>query len=226
MNDEACSRTAALLGEKAMARLASAHVLVVGVGGVGSWCAEALLRTGVGHLTLMDDDVVAASNLNRQCQATEATLGRPKADALRERLLSICPDADVTAQTVRFTGPEDISGFDAVVDAIDSVECKAALVLKACELKIPVVSSMGAALRTDPSRVRVTRFDKVSGDGLARALRRRFRDGGRVLPRFDCVWSDEPPRRIAVRGSIMPVTATFGMCLASRTIGSLIDFCH
>ncbi|MBR3223632.1 MAG: ThiF family adenylyltransferase [Kiritimatiellae bacterium] len=226
MNGESCSRTAALLGEAAMERLASAHVLVVGVGGVGSWCAEALVRTGAGHLTLIDDDVVAASNLNRQCQATEATLGRPKVDALRERLLSISSCADVTARAVRFTGSEDISGFDAVVDAIDSVDSKAALVLKACELKIPVVSSMGAALRTDPTRVRVTRFDKVSGDGLARALRRRFRVERRVLPRFDCVWSDEPPRRIAVRGSIMPVTASFGMCLASRVIEILTDFCH
>ena len=222
MNGEALSRSAALLGEEAMARLAAARVLVVGVGGVGSWCAEALLRTGVGRLVLMDDDSVAPSNLNRQCPATAATLGRLKAEVMRERLLAIRPDAEVEAVCARFTGAEDIRGFDAIADAIDSVDCKAALVLKAAELGTPIVSSMGAALRLDPTRVRVTRFDKVAGDGLARALRRRFRAAGGGLPRFDCVWSDEPPRSCRERGSLMAVTATFGMCLAARIVELLV----
>ena len=221
MNGEALSRSAALLGEEAMGRLAAARVLVVGVGGVGSWCAEALLRTGVGRIVLMDDDTVAPSNLNRQCPATAATIGRPKAEAMRERLLAIRPDAEVEAVCARFTGAEDIRGFDAIADAIDSVDCKAALVLKASELGTPIVSSMGAALRLDPSRVRVTRFDKVAGDGLARALRRRFRDCG-ARPRFDCVWSEEPPRACQERGSLMAVTATFGMCLAARIVELLV----
>ncbi|MBO7684143.1 MAG: ThiF family adenylyltransferase [Kiritimatiellae bacterium] len=214
----AFSRSAALLGEEAVRRLADAHVLVVGVGGVGSWCAEALVRTGVGHVAVMDDDVVAASNLNRQCPATAASVGRRKVDAMRERLLAVNPSCDVAALAARFTGAEDIGGFDAVVDAIDSVACKAALIAKAAELGIYVVSSMGAALRSDPTRVRVSRFDRVSGDGLARALRRRFRAEGRGIPRFECVWSDEPPQKTAERGSLMQVTATFGMCLAARVI--------
>ena len=218
MNGEAISRSAALLGAEAMKRLAAARVLVVGVGGVGSWCAEALVRTGIGNLTLMDDDVVVASNLNRQCPATVAALGRPKVEAMRDRLLSIDPSADVAARAERFTGAEDIGGFDVVVDAIDSVACKAALVLKAVDGGTPVVSSMGAALRVDPTKVRVTRFAKVEGDGLARALRRRFRADGRVPPAFDCVWSTEAPRDCAERGSLMQVTATFGMCLASRAV--------
>lgn len=218
MNAEAFSRSAALLGREAMERLAAARVLVVGVGGVGGWCAEALVRTGVAHLSVMDDDTVAASNINRQCPATPATVGRLKVEAMRERLLSVNPDADVEALPVRFTGAEDVSGYDVVADAIDSVACKAALILKASELGVPVVSSMGAALRTDPSRVRVTRFEKVSGDGLARALRRRFRAEGRFPGRFDCVWSDEPPRGCEVRGSLMQVTAAFGMCLAARVV--------
>ncbi|MBR2838137.1 MAG: ThiF family adenylyltransferase [Kiritimatiellae bacterium] len=204
-----------------MERLAASRVLVVGVGGVGGWCAEALLRTGVGHLAVMDDDTVAESNLNRQCPATAAALGRLKVEAMRERLLSVDPGADVAALAARFTGAEDVSGYDAVVDAIDSVDCKAALILKASELGVPVVSSMGAALRTDPSRVRVTRFEKVAGDGLARALRRRFRAEGRSPGRFDCVWSDEPPRHCGERGSLMQVTAAFGMCLAARVVDIL-----
>ena len=222
MTEGAFSRSAALLGEEAMARLAAAKVLVVGVGGVGGWCAEALVRTGVGHITAMDDDVVAESNLNRQCPATVAAIGRMKVDAMRERLLAINPVADVYARAERFTGAEDIDGYDAIVDAIDSVDCKAALVLKACEMGVPVFSSMGAALRTDPTKVKVTRFDKVSGDGLARALRRRLREGGRALPRFDCVWSEEAPRACEERGSLMQVTATFGMCLAAAVVNYLV----
>ena len=204
-----------------MERLAAASVLVVGVGGVGGWCAEALVRTGVGHITVMDDDVVAESNLNRQCPATVAAIGRMKVDAMRERLLAINPVVDVYVRAERFTGAEEICGYDAIVDAIDSVDCKAALLLKAFEMGVLVFSSMGAALRTDPTRVKVTRFDKVEGDGLARALRRRFREGGRELPKFDCVWSDEPPLACEGRGSLMQVTATFGMCLAARVVDML-----
>ena len=219
VTEGAFSRSAALLGEAAMSRLAAARVLVVGVGGVGGWCAEALVRTGVGHISVMDDDVVAESNLNRQCPATASAIGRMKVDAMRERLLAINPVADVEARAERFTGAEDIGGYDAIVDAIDSVDCKAALVLKACEMNTPIFSSMGAALRTDPAKVRVTRFDKVSGDGLARALRRRFRESGRRgLPRFECVWSEELPRACEGRGSLMQVTATFGMCLAAAVV--------
>ena len=221
MMEDAFSRSAALLGAEAMARLAAARVLVVGVGGVGGWCAEALVRTGVGHIAVMDDDVVAESNLNRQCPATVAAIGRMKVDAMRERLLAINPVVDVYARAERFTGEEDIGGYDVVVDAIDSVDCKAALILKAAEMNTPIVSSMGAALRTDPTRVKVTRFAKVAGDGLARALRRRLRDAGGAIPEFECVWSDEPPLGCESRGSLMQVTATFGMCLAAKVVGIL-----
>lgn len=214
-------RSAAVYGPSAMARLASARVAVIGVGGVGSWCAEALARTGVGHLILIDDDLVAASNLNRQCPATSLSLGRAKVEAMRERLLAIVPDLDVAAHTVRYTGGE-LPACDLVVDAIDSVDCKTALVLAAVDAGLPVISSMGAALRTDPTRVRVTDFAKVEGDGLARALRHRFREQGRALPKFPCVWSAEPPLALESRGSVMTVTATFGMCLAATAINLLI----
>ena len=238
---EAFSRSEQVLGPTAMARLRAARVLLVGVGGVGSWCAEALVRTGVGHVTIMDDDRVVASNLNRQCPATVQTLGEPKVEAMKERLLSINPACEVVARCERFTVPStsclqlgqrtsssvDLPplAFDAVVDAIDSVDCKAELILGATAAGVPIVSSMGAALRKDPTKVRVTRFEKVEGDGLAKALRQRFKKLQRFpATKFNCVWSDERPCEAAqeFRGSLMQVTATFGMCLASEVIDLLI----
>ena len=215
-----------MLGSEAMKRLAEARVLVVGVGGVGSWCAEALVRTGLGHITLVDDDTVAESNVNRQCPATAATVGRPKVEAMAERLRAINPQADVTAKCERFEG---VGKFNAVVDAIDSVDCKAELILGATEAGVPIVSSMGAALRFDPTKVKVTRFEKVEGDGLARALRQRFKKLNRFpAAKFSCVWSTEQihenqttkqsNNQTISKGSLMPVTATFGMCLASEAI--------
>ena len=222
-----------------MARLKAARVFVVGVGGVGSWCAEALVRTGVGQITIMDDDVVAESNVNRQCPATAATVGRPKVEAMAERLRAINPDCEIAALKERFTSTVNLNlqpQPSLVVDAIDSVDCKAELILGATEAGVPIVSSMGAALRLDPTKVKVTRFEKVEGDGLARALRQRFKKLGRFPKgKFSCVWSSESPvgrsvpdRRGAQgtarptigegKGSLMPVTATFGMCLASETI--------
>ena len=213
-----------------MKRLKAARVLVVGIGGVGSWCAEALVRTGLGHVTLMDDDVVAASNVNRQCPATAATIGHPKVEAMAERLRVVNPGADVEARNSRFSSAASFSSldsFDLIVDAIDSVDCKAELILGATEAGVPIVSSMGAALRLDPTKVKVTRFEKVEGDGLARALRQRFKKLGRFPKgKFSCVWSGEAPVTAPVaetatvrpKGSLMPVTAAFGMCLASETI--------
>ena len=223
------SRSEALLGGAAMKRLAEARVLVVGVGGVGSWCAEALVRTGLGHVTLVDDDVVAESNINRQCPARVATIGLPKVEAMAERLRAINPECDVEAVNARYPS-SSVScpkSFDLVVDAIDSVDCKAELILGATETGVPLVSSMGAALRLDPTKVRVSRFEKVEGDGLARALRQRFKKLGRFPKgKFSCVWSGEVPVTTPVRedadgtvkGSLMPVTVTFGMCLASEAI--------
>ena len=224
------SRSEALLGAEAMKRLAEARVLVVGVGGVGSWCAEALVRTGLGHITLVDDDVVAESNVNRQCPATAETVGRAKVEAMAERLRVINPDCEVEARNSRFSSAASISSlssFDLIIDAIDSVDCKAELILGATEAGVPIVSSMGAALRLDPTKVKVTRFEKVEGDGLARALRQRFKKLGRFpSAKFSCAWSTEhaieqsnnPNNRTISKGSLMQVTAVFGMCLASEAI--------
>ena len=192
------SRSEALLGVEAMARLQAARVLVVGVGGVGSWCAEALVRTGVGKITLVDDDVVVESNVNRQCPATTATVGRAKVEAMAERLRAIDPGCEIEAMNARWpieqSNNRTIEQFSIVVDAIDSVDCKAELILSTTEAGVPVVSSMGAALRLDPTKVKVTRFEKVEGDGLARALRQRFKKLHRFPKgKFSCVWSSEPP---------------------------------
>lgn len=225
MQEAFFSRTRAILGEGAMERLKAAHVLVVGVGGVGSWCAEALVRTGVGAITIMDDDLVAESNVNRQCPATSLTIGSPKTESMKARLLSINPNCVVEARQERFERFDGPWKYDLIVDAIDSVGCKAELILGATERGIPIVSSMGAALRTDPTKVVVRRFDRVEGDGLARALRQRFKKLGRFpAAPFCCVCSMEPPVKLmdsTEKGSLMTVTATFGMCLAAEAVKAL-----
>jgi len=217
------ARSRALLGEERMARLRTAHVLVVGVGGVGSWCAEALARTGVGRLTLIDGDTVAVSNLNRQCEATAETIGAVKVEAMMSRLLAVAPGCEIVAVNRRIEGFSDIEAdryhYDFIVDAIDDVAAKAELLIGATEAGIPIVSSLGAAKRLDPTKVEIRRFDRVEGDGLARALRRRFRKLGRYpAAKFDCAVSSESPADLAELGSAMPVTASFGLALAYRVM--------
>lgn len=224
------SRVRLLMGTRAVGAFARARVAVFGLGGVGGWCAEALVRSGVGGLMLVDDDRVAPSNLNRQLPALSSTLGRFKVDVLAERFRDVSPSAGIDARAERYT-PEsaasfDLSRFDCVVDAIDSVRCKAHLIRAASERGVEVFSSMGAAARIDPSRIRSTPFRKVEGDGLARALRRRFKEDGWPAREFTCVWSDEPPANRgerseedgAANGSFMPVTASFGLRLASLAL--------
>lgn len=220
-------RSRAMLGEDAMRRIASLRIAVFGLGGVGSWCAEALVRTGVRKLTLVDDDTVAASNINRQRQAMPSTIGQKKAETLRETLLAIVPGAEISVIPERYT-PETsqrfdsvIDGADFVIDAIDSVDCKAHLIRRCATINSKTIfSSMGAALRMDPTKVRVSPFGKIAGDGLARALRNRFRKDGWPIPNHLCVHSEEPPREASggAKGSLMPVTCAFGMALAYLVI--------
>ena len=221
-NEDYFQRTELLLGAPAMRALARTRVLLVGTGGVGSWCAEALVRTGVGRMTLVDADRVCASNVNRQLMATSKTLGEPKVEALARRLREINPAADVAAVAGTYSADTaaafGLEAYDYVIDAIDSVADKAHLIRHALSVpSVTLFSSMGAARKTDPFRLRTSEFWKVQGDGLARALRARFRKSGEFPARkFTCVWSDEPPR--AEAGTVMHVTAAFGLALASLVI--------
>lgn len=216
-----------MLGEEGFARLSRSRVAVFGVGGVGGWCAECLVRTGVGSLTIVDGDIVAPSNANRQAMAAASTIGEAKVEAMRRRLLDINPSAEIRAVGKRYCAETASSfafdGFDAVVDAIDSVDCKALLASNAVATPgLAFFSSMGAAKRFDPFKVRAGEFRKVEGDGLAKALRARFRREYGGFPgggRFMCVWSAEPPAT-NVLGSLAQVTAVFGFCLASLVVAA------
>ena len=213
-----------------MNTLGRRRVIVFGVGGVGSWCAEALVRTGVRHLTLVDFDRVDVSNVNRQLMATTATVGQVKVEALRERLLTINPVADI--QTVERMFTEEtaasfhLADYDYIIDAIDSLPDKALLIELACQTKARLFSSMGAALKLDATRIQVAEFWKVTGDPLARALRNRFKKQQRFPKRkFKCVFSDEVVQaRSKGKGSLVHITAVFGMTLAGLVIqDSLIN---
>jgi len=193
-------RTALLLGSAVLKRISSLRVIIFGVGGVGSWCAECLVRTGVEHLTIVDNDTVNPSNINRQLMATTLTVGQAKVNVLRERLLSINPEAQIEARFEVFNAETahlfPLNDYDYVIDAIDTLPCKALLIMTALESKATLYSSMGAALKLDPSRIRTADFWKVEGDPLARALRHRFRRNGTNLKRhFTCVFSDERPHQ-------------------------------
>ena len=215
-----------LMGAETVERIGQKRVILFGVGGVGSWCAESLVRSGILHLTIVDSDCVCTSNINRQLMATTKTVGQPKVDVLKERLLSINPSADIKALHMVFN-EESASGFeldsyDYIIDAIDSLKDKALLILMATRTKARLFSSMGAALKMDPTRIKITEFWKVQGDPLARALRKKFKQMGEYPKRkFQCVFSDElipEGRGETACGTVVHITAIFGFMLASLVI--------
>lgn len=196
MINETQSRTQLLLGGEAMEAIGQARVILFGVGGVGSWCAESLVRTGIRRLTIVDSDRVSASNINRQLMATTATVGQVKVDVLKERLLQISPEAEICALQQVFCAETaehfHLETYDYIIDAIDSLSEKALLIRLATMTKAVFFSSMGAALKLDPTRIQVAEFWKVKGCPLARALRQRFKRQ-KLFParKFQCVFSDE-----------------------------------
>lgn len=190
------NRTELLLGSETMDRIAAARVILFGVGGVGSWCAESLVRSGITHLTIVDSDRVCITNINRQLMATLGTVGQVKVDVLRERLLQINPKAEIDARQQIFTAETAdsflLDEYDYVIDAIDSLKDKVLLIERATRSSARLFSAMGAALKIDPTRIRVDEFWKVKGCPLARALRQRFkRLKQRPAKKFLCVYSDE-----------------------------------
>lgn len=226
--NEIFQRAELLLGSETMELMAQQRVIIFGVGGVGSWCAEALVRTGIRQLTIVDFDHVDITNVNRQLMATTQTIGQIKVEALKERLLSINPDAEITALQQVFTEETaadfQLDSYDYIIDAIDSLKDKALLILMACQTKARFFSSMGAALKLNPTKIQVAEFWKVKGDPLARALRNRFKKD-KCFPRrkFQCVYSDEVVSTTNGKGSLVQITATFGMTLASLVIGDILN---
>lgn len=221
-------RSELLLGDEAMSRIAEKRVILFGVGGVGSWCAESLVRSGIRHLTIVDSDSVCASNINRQLMATTETVGCVKVDVLRERLLTINPAAEITAIHEFFTAETadsfHLDTYDYIIDAIDSLKDKALLILMATQTDAKLFSSMGAALKLDPTRIKVDEFWKIQGDPLARVLRKRFKREGQYPSRkFQCVYSDEliEPQGEG-KGSIVHITAIFGFMLAGLVIQDIV----
>lgn len=236
------NRTRRLTGPDGLERLEAARVILFGVGGVGSWTAEALVRSGIGHLTIVDADCVAASNINRQLPALISTIGQPKTEVLRRRLLDINPQADIVAIEGLYTADTaheyDLSQYDYVIDAIDSLTDKALLINNATRSRTRLYSSMGAALKMDPKRIAVAEFWKVKGCPLAAALRHKFKKSG-VMPRkkFKCVYSDEllankgdePDNsgamtfgKVRINGAMCHITAIFGFTLAGLVIGDIL----
>ena len=223
------SRTTALLGEKSMAQLQSVRVILFGVGGVGSWAAECLIRTGLTHLTIVDGDTVQPSNINRQLPATQTTLGLPKVEALKERLLAINPDAEIEARCELVNSEwlmvNSLAEYDYVIDAIDSVNDKTDLILYASRVRgCKIFSSMGAALRFDPTQVTTGELMAIKGDALAKAVRARMKKIGlHPNKKIRCVYSTEQAQRCETRGSLMQVTATFGLTLASLVLSDITN---
>ena len=225
--NEFFSRSEALLGEQSMEALRSKRVIIFGVGGVGSWAAEALIRTGLTHLTLVDGDTVQASNINRQLPATRETIGMPKVEALKARLLAINPEAQISTvpemMNDAWLQASGLSEYDYVIDAIDSVNDKVDLILYATRVRgLKIFSSMGAALRFDPTQVTTAELMAIKGDALAKAVRVRMKKLDRYpYKKVRCVYSTEQAQRCEERGSLMQVTAVFGCTLASLVIDDI-----
>ena len=221
-----------LIGEPAVEALSKKHVAVFGIGGVGSFCAEALARAGVGELTLVDDDVVSVSNLNRQLVALRSTVGQAKTEVMAARIADIHPDCKVHILTKRYE-PQNreeffARSFDYIADAIDSVACKTDLIATALERKIPIISAMGTGNKLDPSKFVITDLSKTSGCPLARVMRRELKQRG--ILHHTVLYSTEPAIKPlfqpdagkAVPGSVAWAPSCAGLMMAGHIIRELI----
>ncbi len=241
------SRTELLLGKPAMDRLAGCRVAVFGIGGVGGYVCEALARSGVGALDLIDDDKVCLSNINRQIIATNKTVGQYKTDVMKERILDINPDAKVNTYRCFFL-PENASDFpfdkyDYVVDAIDTVTAKIELVMQCQNSGVPIISSMGAGNKLDPTKFRVADIYKTQMDPLAKVMRRELKKRG--IKKLKVVYSEEEPvvpdadsaenqvdagtarqgsKRRSTPGSTAFVPSVAGLIIAGEVIKDLINY--
>ena len=231
---EAFLREEMLLGEAAMERLSRAHVIVFGIGGVGSYAAEGLARAGIGALTLVDSDTVGISNLNRQLCALHSTVGRYKSDVMAERILDIHPDCRVISMPELYNEESKerffADKYDYIVDAIDLVSCKLSLIQTAKERGVPIISAMGTGNKLDPTRFRITDISKTSGCHLARVMRRELRNRGifnhtvlysEELPQTPAQLEAPPPGRRSIPGSVSWVPSCAGLMLAGYVVQQL-----
>lgn len=235
--DERTLRARALLGSAAMDRLRRSHVAVVGLGGVGSWCAEALARSGVGKLTLVDEDCVSLSNINRQLCALGSTVGLPKAQALAQRLRDIAPQAEINPVVGRYESENrdvvfSAAELDYVADAIDLVSCKLDLILSCRQRGIPVISALGTGNKKDAQLLRIADISETYGCPLARVMRKELRKLG--VEHHSVVFSPEegmepeqleppPPGRRSVPGSLVWVPATAGLLMCQHIVSELTE---
>lgn len=233
--DDQLQRTEMLLGKEALEKLRRSRVAVFGVGGVGGFAVEALARTGIGALELVDRDVVSLTNLNRQILATHETIGRDKVDVAVERVRAIDPSIRVTGRKC-FYLPEtadqfDFSGYDYIVDAVDTVKAKIDIIVRATEAGVPVISSMGAGNKLDPTQFRVADIYKTSMDPLAKVLRKELRKRG--VKSLKVVYSPEKPLtpgdpgeelapgKRTTPGSIAFVPSVAGLVIAGEVVKDL-----
>ena len=228
--------TELLLGEDTMTKLGKARVIIFGIGGVGGYALEALVRSGIGSITCVDMDTVSASNINRQIIATEKTVGRKKVDVAMERALEINPDIEFTALPLFYTeeNAQDINlaDYDYVIDAIDTVKSKIALIVNAAEKGVPIISSMGTGNKLDPTKFKVSDIHKTSVCPLARVIRTELKRRG--IKKLKCVYSEELPRSAVVKDENSPKTrhspasmattpAVAGLIIASEVIRDLSE---
>lgn len=234
--DQPFIREEMLLGADAVRRLHRASVAVFGIGGVGSFCAEGLARAGIGRLTLVDDDTVGISNLNRQLVALRSTIGQNKADVMAARVLDINPDCQVCSRPLRYTeqskGQFFPADYDYIVDAIDLVSCKLSLIAAARECGIPIVSAMGTGNKLHPEQFQITDIAQSQGCPLARVMRRELRARG--ITHHMALWSPEPPAtplaledpppgRRSIPASVSWVPSCAGLMLAGFVVQSLLQ---
>lgn len=224
-----------LLGQEAMERLSRSHVAVFGIGGVGSYCVEALARAGIGRLTLIDHDTVGVTNLNRQLCALHSTLGQSKAEVMGKRVLDIHPQCQVRPLVGMYTPAAcaDFFGdYDYIVDAIDTVSCKLSLIEQAMHRGIPIISAMGTGNKLDPTQFQITDISKTTDCPLARVVRKELRARGilhhtvlysKEEPRTPQLPQDEapPPGRRSIPGSVSWVPSCAGLMLAGYVVQQL-----
>ena len=223
------TRAKLLFGSEKMKLIGNARVIIFGIGGVGSWCAESLVRSGIHNLTIVDSDTICITNVNRQLHATTLTIGEVKAEVLKKRLLEINPKANILAIREFYSAENrdlfELEKYDYIIDAIDSPNSKADLIISATKCKATFFSSMGAARKIDPTKIQVAEFWKVKGDPLASSMRRKIRKGEMPSKKFQCVYSEEVLENKeydnlngTTNGSVVHITAIFGFTLAGLVI--------